>query len=134
LIKGGGGALTREKLVARASRFLAVVADADKQVAKLGSNARLPVEVLEFGLRWTLERLWAIGLQPRLRAVAGRTFVTDNGHRILDCLLPDDADLDGLARAVKSVSGVIEHGLFLDEADCVLLGRADGVERLDRAP
>jgi ribose 5-phosphate isomerase A len=134
LVKGGGGALTREKLVARASRFLAIVADADKQVAKLGTKARLPVEVLEFGLRWTIERLGAIGLQPRLRAVTGRTFVTDNGNRILDCILPDEADLDGLARAIKSVSGVVEHGLFLDEADCILLGRADGVVRLDRAP
>jgi ribose 5-phosphate isomerase A len=137
LIKGGGGALTREKVVARASRFLAIVADADKQVARLGTKARLPVEVLEFGLRWTLERLWAIGLQPRVRAVSGRTFVTDGGNRILDCLLPTsdgDADLEGLARAIKSVTGVVEHGLFLDEADCVLLGRADGVQRLDRAP
>lgn len=134
LVKGGGGALTREKLVARASRFLAIVADADKQVEKLGSKARLPVEVLEFGLRWTLERLWAIGLQPRVRALGGRTFVTDNGNRILDCLLPDGADLDGLASAIKSVSGVVEHGLFLDEADCLLLGRPDGVVRLDRAP
>jgi ribose 5-phosphate isomerase A len=143
LLKGGGGALTREKLVARASARLVIVVDAAKRVARLGATRRLPVEIAAFGARWTLERLAALGLEPRLRAAAATTststgaapaapagsdgppFVTDGGGYIADCLL-GAVDLDALAAALDAVSGVVEHGLFLTEAERAYVGDADG--------
>ncbi len=128
LIKGGGGAHTREKLVARASRELVIVADADKRVARLGEHMPLPVEILPFAQRWTLARLAALGLPGIVRA----GFVTDNGNLVADCALGPVDDLAALAAAVKALPGVIEHGLFLDEATLAYIGRADGVDRLTR--
>jgi ribose 5-phosphate isomerase A len=128
LIKGGGGAHTREKLVARASRQLIVVADAKKRVARLGEHMRLPVEILPFAQRWTLERLLALGLPPTVRA----DFVTDNGNLIADCALGVVDDLHALAAAIKALPGVVEHGLFLDEATIAYVGTDDGVDRLSR--
>jgi len=128
LIKGGGGAHTREKLVARASRELVIVADADKRVARLGERMPLPVEILPFAQRWTLARLAALGLPPVVR----EGFVTDNGNVIADCALGPVEDLAALAAALKALPGVVEHGLFLDEATLAYVGRADGVDRLTR--
>jgi ribose 5-phosphate isomerase A len=128
LIKGGGGAHTREKLVARASRQLIVVADAQKRVARLGEHMRLPVEILPFAQRWTLDRLLALGLPPTVRA----DFVTDNGNLIADCALGAVDDLRALAAAIKALPGVVEHGLFLDEATIAYVGTDDGVDRLSR--
>jgi len=126
LIKGGGGAHTREKLVARASKQMIVVADADKRVARLGEHMRLPVEILPFAHAWTLARLDALGLPPIVRA----GFVTDNGNLIADCALGPVDDLAALAARLKALPGVVEHGLFLDEATIAYVGRADGVDRL----
>jgi ribose 5-phosphate isomerase A len=126
LVKGGGGALTREKLVARASRKLVIVVDEAKQVSRLGEKRRLPVELVAFASRWTLARL--AQFDPLLR----EGFVTDNGGVIADCRIPPDADLPALARELKLVPGVVEHGLFLDEAQVAYIGRADGVTRLTR--
>jgi len=128
LIKGGGGAHTREKLVARASKQMIVVADEEKRVARLGEHMRLPVEILPFAQAWTLARLAALGLPPLVRA----GFVTDNGNLIADCALGPVADLAALATALKALPGVVEHGLFLDEATIAYVGRADGVDRLIR--
>ena len=128
LIKGGGGAHTREKLVARASRTLVIVVDEDKRVARLGQKRPLPVEILPFARRWTLARLEALGLPPRVRA----GFTTDNGNLIADCALGPVDDLAALAAALKALPGVVEHGLFLDEATLAYVGRADGVDRLTR--
>jgi len=128
LVKGGGGAHTREKLVARASRQLIVVADAAKRVSRLGEHMRLPVEILPFAQRWTLERLAALGLPPRVRA----GFVTDNGNLIADCALGPVDDLRALATAIKALPGVVEHGLFLDEATLAYVGTDEGVDRLSR--
>lgn len=128
LIKGGGAAHTREKLVARASKELIIVADADKRVARLGERMRLPVEILPFGARWTLARLHGLGLDPRVRA--GVT--TDNGNLLADCALGAVDDLPALAAAIKALAGVVEHGLFLDEATLAYVGTASGVERLAR--
>ncbi|HEY2744829.1 MAG TPA: ribose-5-phosphate isomerase RpiA [Polyangia bacterium] len=128
LIKGGGGAHTREKLVARASRQMIVVADSGKRVARLGEHMRLPVEILPFAARWTLARLEALGLPPIVRA----GFVTDNGNLIADCALGTVGDLAALAAALKALPGVVEHGLFLDEATLAYVGTDDGVERLTR--
>lgn len=128
LVKGGGGAHTREKLVARASKELIIVADADKRVARLGERMPLPVEILPFAQRWTLARLAALGLPPVVR----EGFVTDNGNVIADCALGPVDDLAALAAAVKALPGVVEHGLFLDEATLAYVGHADGVDRLTR--
>jgi ribose 5-phosphate isomerase A len=128
LIKGGGAAHTREKLVARASKQLIIVADEGKRVARLGEHMRLPVEILPFGQRWTLARLDALGLEPRVRAGV----VTDNGNLIADCALGPVADLAALAAHIKALPGVVEHGLFLDEASLAYVGTDQGVERLLR--
>ena len=97
-------------------------------VAEVGEHMRLPVEVLPFGGRWTLAHLAAMGLDPRVRA----GFVTDNGNLIADCALGPVGDLAALASALKALAGVVEHGLFLDEATLVYVGTDDGVERLTR--
>ncbi len=128
LIKGGGAAHTREKLIARASKELIIVVDEPKRVARLGEHMRLPVEILPFAARWTLARLAALALAPRLRDGV----VTDNGNVIADCALGPVDDLGALATAIKALPGVVEHGLFLDEATLAYVGTADGVERLTR--
>jgi ribose 5-phosphate isomerase A len=128
LIKGGGAAHTREKLVARASKELIIVADEGKRVARLGEHMRLPVEILPFAQRWTLARLSVLGLDPIVRAGV----VTDNGNVLADCALGPVDDLHALAAAIKALPGVVEHGLFLDEATLAYVGTTSGVERLTR--
>ncbi|MBA3262861.1 MAG: ribose-5-phosphate isomerase RpiA [Thermoleophilaceae bacterium] len=136
LIKGGGGALLREKIVISAARRFVVVAEASKRVARLGEHFRLPVEVVRFGWRDTRRRLAELlpDAEQRLRD-DGEAYVTDEGHLILDCALRAGAvDLAALARDVKQVPGVVEHGLFIGLAEQALLGRDDGtVDVLDRA-
>jgi ribose 5-phosphate isomerase A len=127
LIKGGGGALLREKIVISAARRFVVVAEAKKRVSRLGETFRLPVEVVRFGWRDTERRLAALlpDAELRLRDDA-QEYVTDEGHLILDCVIPADADIDALGAAVKQVPGVVEHGLFIGMAERALLGRDDG--------
>jgi ribose 5-phosphate isomerase A len=132
LIKGGGGAMTRERLVARASRRLVIVADAEKRVSRLGQKRPVPVEILAFASRWTTARLRALGLEPTLRLVGGTPFTTDSGGIIVDCALPDGADVRALATAIKAEPGVVDHGLFLDEASIAYVGQAGGVDILER--
>jgi ribose 5-phosphate isomerase A len=126
LIKGGGGALLREKLVA-ARRFL-VVAETDKLVTRLGETRRLPVEVVHFGWRSTRARLLDDSVseaEPRTNENGG-CFITDEGHVILDCAVPGEGDLAEFALRLKAHTGVVEHGLFLGMADEALLGGVDG--------
>ena len=134
LIKGLGGALLREKIVAAASRRLAIVVDGAKLVDRLGTRAPVPVEVVAFGLEATRAALEGLGASARLRlASAGEPFVTDSGNRILDCSfgpIPDPARLEErIGRAV----GVVESGLFIGRADPVFVADATGVHRLDSA-
>jgi ribose 5-phosphate isomerase A len=132
LIKGGGGALTRERLVARASRRLVIVADAGKRVSSLGQKWRLPVELVAFGAPWTMARLRKLGLEPELRLVDGAPFKTDGGGVIVDCAFPAKADLHALATAIKAEPGVVDHGFFLDEASVAYIGNESGVDVLER--
>jgi ribose 5-phosphate isomerase A len=135
LIKGGGGALLREKIVISAARRFVVVAEAVKKVERLGEGFRLPVEVVRFGWRDTRRRLAGLLPESELRSTEDRSepYVTDEGHYILDAPIPPGTDPPALAEALKRVPGVVEHGLFLDMADLALLGRPDGtVERLER--
>ena len=129
LLKGGGGALLREKLVLAAARHVVIVAEAPKLVDRLGTTRALPVEVVRFAWPTTRRRLLELLPSATLRAADGSPVVTDEGHHLLDCQLPD-ADLAVLAAAVKSTLGVVEHGLFPDQADEVLLGQPDGGVRV----
>jgi ribose 5-phosphate isomerase A len=126
LLKGGGGALLREKLVITAARRFVVVAETDKRVERLGQRFTLPVEVVRFGWRDAERRLSALLPQIERRTEGGDAFLTDEGHFILDCPLPQEGDLDELGRAVKLLPGVVEHGLFIGMAERALLGRPDG--------
>jgi ribose 5-phosphate isomerase A len=135
LIKGGGGALLREKIVISAARRFVVVAEASKKVDRLGQGFRLPVEVVRFGWRDTRRRLTSLLPDAELRSIeeGPEPYVTDEGHFILDCVIPPDADPATLADAMVRVPGIVEHGLFLDMADLALLGNPDGsVEELER--
>ena len=127
LIKGGGGALLREKIVVAAARRFVVVAETPKKVERLGEVFRLPVEVARFAWEDTRRRLG--GLLPDAELRAGGDdgpYVTDEGHYILDCAIPPDADLDELDGALKRVPGVLEHGLFIGMAERALLGTPEG--------
>ena len=135
LIKGGGGALLREKIVISAARRFVVVAETPKKVERLGEHFRLPVEVVRFAWRDTRRRLAAVLPDATLRpGEDGEPYLTDEGHFILDCALPADLELDVLGPRLKQIPGVVEHGLFIGLAERALLGRPDGgVERIERA-
>ena len=134
LIKGGGGALLREKIVVAAARRFVVVAQSRKRVERLGEGFGLPVEVVKFAWRDTRRRVAALLPDATLRLREdGESYVTDEGHFILDCTLPGDAELESLDRSLKQLPGVVEHGLFIGLASQALLGRPDGeVEVLER--
>jgi ribose 5-phosphate isomerase A len=127
LLKGGGGALLREKIVvASADRFV-VVAEERKSVARLGETFRLPVEVVRYGWPETRKRVLELLPSAELRRRdRDEPYVTDEGHLLLDCDLPETDDLERLAAHIKGTVGVVEHGLFLGRADEALLGRPDG--------
>ena len=137
LIKGGGGALLREKIVAAASARMIVIADASKVVARLGAFP-LPVEVAPFGLTATrghiaraAERLGCAGAIDLRRAPAGgAVFTTDGGHYILDCAFGAIADPEGLAAALSAIPGVVGHGLFIGLASAAILAGEDGLKIL----
>jgi ribose 5-phosphate isomerase A len=136
LIKGGGGALLREKLVWEASRSCIVIADAAKHVKMLGKFA-LPIEVAEFGHKTTAARICDslsecdIGMAPVLRRRGGEPVRTDGGNFIYDVACGAIPEPAMLAAALKGVTGVVEHGLFLDLADRALIGGPDGVQELE---
>ncbi len=130
LIKGGGGALLREKIIASASRRFILVGDSSKQVAHLGKFP-LPVEVIPFAEALIAKRIAALGAQVSLRG-AGNPFVTDEGHHILDCTFGEILNPAALANKLKSIPGVVEHGLFIGMAAMALIGTSAGVIRLHR--
>ena len=134
LLKGGGGALLREKIVVAAADRFVVVAETGKCVERLGSTRGIPVEVVRFGWHDTRARLLEhVESADLRRGDDDEPYVTDEGHYILDCDPIPHTDMPALAASVKGMPGVVEHGLFLTEADLVLLGTADGgVERLER--
>ena len=134
LIKGLGGALLREKIVAAASRRLAIVVDGSKLVDRLGTHSPVPAEVVAFGLEATQAALEVLGASARLRlSQAGDPFVTDNGNRILDCSFGSIADPARLEERIRHIVGVVESGLFISRADPVFVADAGGVHRLDSA-
>ena len=139
MIKGGGGALLREKIVASASQQMLVIADASKHVAVLGKFP-LPIEVIDFGvaaIRRGIDKAARAagchGLLTLRRKADGHVFVTDQGHLILDAAYGAIPDPVSLAAHLAEVPGVVEHGLFINLANRVILAGADGVTVLDRA-
>jgi ribose 5-phosphate isomerase A len=125
LIKGGGGALTREKIVASASRRRIIIADASKRVRRLGESRAVPVEVLAFGHGETARRLAEFGPATLRRDARGELFTTDGGGRIVDVATGPIEDPAALDRALRAIAGVVETGLFVRMADLVLLGASE---------
>ena len=133
LTKGGGGALLREKIVASATKQMVVVADATKQVQRLGKFP-LPVEVIKFAQALVAKRISALGAQVQLRTGAdGKPFLTDENNHILDCRFGEIPDPPALARQLSDMPGVVEHGLFIGLASVVLFARGSEIVELRAA-
>lgn len=131
MIKGGGGAHTREKIVASAAEQVAIVVDRTKLVSCLGERRSVPVEVLPFAWKFTAKRLAGLGGDPKLRtSSSGSPFVTDDGNYIIDVKFGPIGDPAKLERVINKVPGVVENGLFVDVADMVFVGYEGGCVRL----
>src|SRR3546814_256241 len=131
LIKGGGGALLREKMVAAASATRVVIADATRIVQQLGAFP-LPVEVVPFALPVVKRAVEKQGAKPVLRGGDSAPYVTVDGHFILDCAFKRIEDPEGLAAALGATPGIVDTGLFLGMADMVVIGRGDQVKVFKR--
>ena len=130
LIKGGGGALLREKIIARATCRELIIVDDSKLVPRLGSRWAIPVEVVPFGYSTRLAWLRSLGSGPALRMRDGQPFRSDNGNFIVDCNFGPLKDAAGLAQQIKAETGIVEHGLFLGLATDVIVAGADGIRHL----
>ncbi|MGH7368092.1 MAG: ribose-5-phosphate isomerase RpiA [Candidatus Rokuibacteriota bacterium] len=132
LIKGYGGALVRERIVAAASRRLIILVGSEKLVPVLGSRGRLPVEVVPFAWPLVTRELADLGCRPTLRTVEGAPFVTENGNRIIDCAVrPIEAPAE-FARDLRAVPGVVDSGLFLGITELVLVAESGGIREMRR--
>ncbi len=133
LIKGGGGALLREKIVASATRKVVIIADSTKQVPMLGKFP-VPVEVIKFAEALLAKKIKALGAAVKVRNdSSGNPFMTDEGNHILDCNFGQISDPPALACELESMPGVVEHGLFIGMASAVLIGQGDQVIELLRS-
>jgi ribose 5-phosphate isomerase A len=132
LIKGGGGALLREKIIASASKQLVIIADSSKQVAVLGKFP-LSVEVIPFAESLLAKKIAALGAKVQRRQSAdGKPFITDEGHHILDCHFGQINDPPALARILSDMPGIVEHGLFIGMASVVLIAKGDQIQEFRR--
>jgi ribose 5-phosphate isomerase A len=131
LIKGYGGALVRERIVAAASRRQVILVTHEKLVPRLGTRGRLPVEIVPFARPVCERRLTALGCWPSRRETAGAPFVTDNGNWILDCGIAEQDDAAALDREIRRIAGVVDTGFFLGTAERVLVAE-DGAIRVLR--
>lgn len=130
LTKGLGGALLREKIVARAAKRFVVIVDGTKPVDHLGERAPIPVEVVSFGWECAADYLAQAGAKgvTLRRDRAGEVFLSDNGNVILDCAFGPIGDPAALAARIDTITGVVEHGMFIGMADEVLVATAEGIE------
>lgn len=128
LIKGYGGALLREKIVAAFADRVLILVGPEKCVPTLGTRGRLPIEVLPFALAPVRRRLEQLGIPSALREEGGRPQCSDNGNLLVDCKIGPLGDPDQLDRALHAIPGVLETGLFLDRRAVIAVERADGVE------
>lgn len=126
LIKGYGGALVREKIVAAASRRFIVLVGEEKLVKHLGTRGSLPVEVVPFALPLAMRRVAALGLKPKVRQKDGADFVSDNGNLILDCGVKEIRNPVRLDRELREIPGVVGTGLFVAMASLVVVARNNG--------
>jgi ribose 5-phosphate isomerase A len=134
LIKGGGGALLREKIVAYASRRFIVIVDSSKLTDTLGKFP-LPVEVVPFAARLTMKHLRALGCEPSIRKKNATNFITENGNLVIDCGFELIADPAKLEAAIKTIPGVVETGLFLSRmVSTVMAGYENGEVRVRQVP
>ena len=133
LIKGRGGALLREKIVAQASRRVVIICDPSKVVQKLGAKTPLPVEVLRFGWMSTRGLLEKLKSKAHLREKDGSPFISDNGNYIIDCQFRQITDAEQLEEDINTIAGVVENGLFVQLADVVVVGHPDGQVKLLRS-
>ena len=132
LIKGGGGALLREKIVASASKKFIVVADSSKIVEHLGKFP-LPIEVIPMAAPLVATKLRAMGIRPQIRpATSGGDYITDEGNLILDCACGEIEDPQSLAASIRAIVGVVEHGLFLNMADLAIVSSEREIRLLSR--
>ncbi|MFS4493511.1 ribose-5-phosphate isomerase RpiA [Maribacter sp. 2308TA10-17] len=122
LIKGGGGALLREKIIAHNSKLNIIIADSEKQVNKLG-KFKLPVETIPFATQNIINKLSKMGLQPIQRQLEGSPFITDEKNYIVDVDISQCEDLSGLDHTLIKIPGIVETGLFLSMTDIVLMGK-----------
>jgi ribose 5-phosphate isomerase A len=132
LVKGLGGALLREKIVASVSDRMVVIVDETKLTDHLGGGTPLPVEIVSFGWQTVLDRLAAIGCAPRIRLAEGKPFATDGGNYIADCAIAELSDPASLEARLSAIVGVVESGLFIGMASRVVVGRSTGVEVMER--
>jgi len=132
LIKGYGGALVRERIVATASRRRIALVGGEKLVPVLGTRGRLPVEVIPFAWPVVVRELAALGCRPTLRMSGGEPFVTDSGNRIADCAVRPIEAKAAFARDLRAISGVVDTGLFLGIADLVLVAERGDVREMRR--
>lgn len=131
LIKGGGGALLREKIVASASHRFIVIADVTKQVMQLGLRAVLPVETIPFAVTPVSRRLQALGASVQIRQRSNQVFITDNGNMILDCSFPNGiAEPADLQARIRRIVGVVETGLFLNMTERAIIGGPEGIKQI----
>jgi ribose 5-phosphate isomerase A len=126
MIKGYGGALVREKIVAASSRRFVVLVGYEKIVKRLGERGSLPVEVVPFGVPLVTAKIKAMGMKPRVRENNGQQFITDNGNLIFDCAVKKIANPGRLDRDLLAIPGVVGTGLFVAMADVVLVAEASG--------
>jgi ribose 5-phosphate isomerase A len=133
VIKGLGGALLREKIVAAASDQLVIIADAPKLVTGLGATVPVPIEVVAFGWQATAARLERLGAEPVMRMAGDQLFRSDGGNLILDCRFGPIPDPAALERQLSEIVGVVETGLFIGMATAAIVATADGIVRLSPA-
>ena len=127
LIKGGGGALLREKMIAHASKYEIIVVDESKVKDVLG-NFPLPIEIVRFGHKRTMNVLSTLGCSPKLRVRDGKIFITDNGNYIVDCKFDKIENPKDLERTIDEIPGVVEVGLFVGLANKIIVGKKDGID------
>jgi ribose 5-phosphate isomerase A len=132
LIKGLGGALVREKIVASHSNLEVIVVDDAKMVERLGQKAPVPVEILRFAHEATIGRLEKLGCVCKMRLRHDSPFVTDNGNLIVDCRLQDIEDPQKLESAINMIPGVVDNGLFVGMADKVIVATNEGIKILEK--
>jgi ribose 5-phosphate isomerase A len=132
LIKGGGGALTREKIIAYHSKKVIIIVDETKIVKGLGCDSFLPVEITKFGWPATKKALEGLGCTGELRKIMDEAFITDNQNYIIDCDFGKITDPEALEKEINNIPGVLENGLFIGLADEVIVGSKQGMMTLER--